>query len=262
MKDSGTTYPRAAFCMLVVADRAGRVQGLVDVAGLEDVARALGVMAPDAGVAVGLQLEADGKRVASRLVRALLRRVHLVGDAEQVLHVMPDLVRDHVGLGEVAGRAEAVLQLAVEREVDVDGVVVRAIEGTHGRLRDAAGRLYGAAEEHELGIFVVTAKLLLEDRLPGVLRVGEYDRHELRHLVLRRRSGRPGVRGPARFRGRGLPPAAVEHDAGVAAQEVDHQGENGHADAPAHDGHSAPAGVDDIVASTAFTPSHGAPPRG
>src|SRR4029079_4276349 len=152
------------------------------------------------------------------------------------------------------------LQLAVEREIDVDGLVPRAIEGAHGRLRDAASRLYGAREQDELGIFVVAAELLLEDRLPGVLRVREDDGDELRHLVLRGSPGRAGARGSARIRRLSLA-AAVEDHGGIAAHEVDHQGEHGHADAAADDGQSPPSGIDDVVASPAFTPSHGAPPR-
>ena len=73
---------------------------------------ALGVVRPHAGEAVGLQLEAHGERVGGRLVGPLLRGVHLVGEAEQVLHVVADLVGDHVGLGEVAAGAEPVAQLA------------------------------------------------------------------------------------------------------------------------------------------------------
>src|SRR5262245_22881020 len=62
---------------LIVADGAGRVEGLVHVAGLEDVPRALGMIAPDARVTVGLQLETYGERVRARFVRALLRGLDL-----------------------------------------------------------------------------------------------------------------------------------------------------------------------------------------
>jgi hypothetical protein len=44
-----------------------------------------------------------------------LCRLDPLGDPEQVLDVMADLVRDDVGLGEVAGRAELVAQVAIER---------------------------------------------------------------------------------------------------------------------------------------------------
>ena len=88
------------------------------------------------------------------------RWLHLVGDAEQVLHVVAHLMRDHIGLGEIAGRAELVLHVLVEGEVDVDLLVARAIERAHGRLRHAAGRLHEAGEQHELRLLVVAAHLL------------------------------------------------------------------------------------------------------
>ena len=72
---------------------------------LEDVARALGVVRPDARQAVGLQLQPDGRRVGLRSAAPALGH-HAVGDSELLLHVMADLVRDHVRLREVTGRAE------------------------------------------------------------------------------------------------------------------------------------------------------------
>ena len=84
---------------------------------------------PHAREAVGLQLHAAPAarwpRARRRAQRLLLQRLHLVGDAEQRLHVMADLVRDHVGLREIARRVEALLQLVVEVEVDVDLLVER-----------------------------------------------------------------------------------------------------------------------------------------
>ena len=86
----------------VVADRGGGLHRLLDIACLEDMTGAVGVAGPDAGEAIGLQLQADGRRVGPGLGTAP-RRVHLVHDAQQVLHVMPDLVRDHIGAGESPG---------------------------------------------------------------------------------------------------------------------------------------------------------------
>ena len=90
-------------------------------------------------------------RSSPALHSLLLETLHLVGDAEQGLHVMADLVRDHVGLGEVARCLEAVLQLPVEVEVDVDLVIERAIERPHRRLAGAARRLRGALNSTSVG---------------------------------------------------------------------------------------------------------------
>ena len=85
----------------VVADGRGRAQALLHVARLEDL---LVEVAVDAGEAVGLQLEADRVRVRLLLrARAPLRRLHLVGDAEQVLDVVADLVGDDVGRAKSPG---------------------------------------------------------------------------------------------------------------------------------------------------------------
>ena len=80
----------------------------VDVAGLQQLPLLLGVMRPDAGEAVGLQLDAHLHAVGLDLrAGRALRLLHLGQDAEQVLHVMADLVRDHIGLRELAGLAAA-----------------------------------------------------------------------------------------------------------------------------------------------------------
>src|SRR5689334_8895778 len=81
----------------VVADRGGGVERLLDVSLLEHVAALLGAARPDPGEAVGLKLEPDREPVrVGAAARLLLGRVHLARDAEQRLHVMADLVRDHV----------------------------------------------------------------------------------------------------------------------------------------------------------------------
>ena len=76
-------------------------------------------------------------------------------DAEQVLHVVADLVGDDVGLGEVARGAEARAQLVEEAEVDVDLLVARTVERAHRRLGEAAGRIDRAREQHQGRLAVV-----------------------------------------------------------------------------------------------------------
>src|SRR5512133_3967855 len=82
---------------------------------------------PRAREAVRLQLHPDGERVARARV-ALLRGVHALRDAEDVLDVVPDLVRDDVRVRELASRAEARRELPVEAQVDIDLLVERAVE--------------------------------------------------------------------------------------------------------------------------------------
>ena len=52
-----------------------------------------------------------GLRAAARL---LLRALRLVEDAELILHVMADLMRDHISLREFAGLAGAAAEAAFD----------------------------------------------------------------------------------------------------------------------------------------------------
>jgi hypothetical protein len=166
----------------VVADRGGGGQGLLDVAVLEQVA-ALGGVGPHAGVAVGLQLEADGQ-AAVAVALAAGRAVDPLGGAEDVLDVVADLVGDDVGLGEVAAGAELAREDVVEGEVDVRALVARAVERAGGGLAEAAGGVGGAGEQDQLGAAVGLA-LDRRQALPGVLDVVE-DEPDERGLVRRR----------------------------------------------------------------------------
>jgi len=176
--------------------------------------------------------------------------MHLAQDAELVLHVVAHLVRDDVGLREIAGRAELCRELLVPGQVDVDGVVARAVEGTHGRLGLTARGADRAREDDELRVFVGPAHLR-EDGAPGVLGVREHHRAHVREPVLlggglERRAARRLDGGPACEQvrqHRGGVPAHQQHD------DRDHDG------AAAPDGHfptrsARPAAVLDVRASS------------
>src|SRR5207302_8163953 len=127
--------------------------------------------------------------------RALgLQREYLGHGAEQVLDVVAHLVRDDVRLRELAGRAEALRQLAVEAEVDIGALVGAAIEGAHRRRRRAAARGGLVPEEDQLGVAVLLRAR--EELPPGPLRVVERaDGHALQLFL----GG--GARGAGRTRG-------------------------------------------------------------
>ena len=80
-----------------------------------------------------------------------------------ILHVMPDFVGDDVSLGEVATDVELALEFVIEREIDVDLLIERAIERPHRGLAGAAGRARDAANKYERRIGVVLPKLLKTD---------------------------------------------------------------------------------------------------
>src|ERR1041385_1033016 len=129
----------------VVADRRGGLQRRVDVTRIEEALLRLGVVGPDAGEAVGLQLGAHLEPVRVGAVGgALLRLLHLGQDAEQVLHMVADLVGDHVGLRELAGlaaaAAKAPLELVEERGIEIHLAVIGTVERSHRALGSSTGR--------------------------------------------------------------------------------------------------------------------------
>ena len=140
----------------VVTHRCRRIKGLCDVvrgqlcdeAGLDRVVR------PHAGEAIGLELRLD--RAAAGPARPAARRQ----EAEEVLDVMAVLVGDHVGLGErPAFGAELALELLEEAEVEVDELVLGAVERPDLRVRRSAGGVGRVGVQDRLRIGVVLDRL-------------------------------------------------------------------------------------------------------
>jgi hypothetical protein len=149
---------------------------------------------------------------------------------------MAYFVGDHIRLREVARRAEARFQVAVEREVDVHALVERTVEGTHRRLPHAALRAHCVAEEHQLRLGVIRARLP-EHFLPDVLGAGEHLGDELAHLV----GGRALGAGLLLRLSRRHLLGRIEHDRGIHAEEHGDQRDHHAADAQAAaDADSAP----------------------
>ncbi len=180
----------------VVADRRGGAQRSLDVARVNErrlALRAQGrvlAVSPDAGEAVGLQLDLDLDLVGvGTAAGALLRLLRLRQDAEQVLHVVADLVRDHIGLREQARlaagitAAEAGGDLVEERGVEIDLLVDRAVERPHRALRRAAATRVGHAAVHHQHRRTIGLAGLGEHRLPLLLGAAEHPADELARIV-------------------------------------------------------------------------------
>ena len=129
--------------------------------------------------------------------------------------MVADFVRDHVGLREIAGRAEPARELVEERGVEIELAVGRAVERAGRRRRAAARRLRRAAEQHEPRRLVARAHRL-EHGLPDVLGVAENGRDEVLRRILRRVGGARLAAASARAAGRN-PAAAAAPVAGGAA---------------------------------------------
>jgi hypothetical protein len=109
----------ASLRQAIVADRRRGADALVDVAGVEQILL-VGSDVPHAGEAIRRELELHRERIrAGSAPAALLRLLHLPIDAEQILDVMTDFVRDDVSLREITGRAESPIELT-ERTRDRD----------------------------------------------------------------------------------------------------------------------------------------------
>ena len=131
----------------IVADRVRGVEPFLEVALVDPVLVAPG---PDPGIAIRLKLHRHLERVGLAPV-GLLGTAHFVRHAEQLLDVVAVFVRDHIVAGEIATRTKALLQLLVEIGVEVDALILRAIERPHRALRGTAARLAGLRIEHQLG---------------------------------------------------------------------------------------------------------------
>lgn len=142
----------------VVADGAGGLQGVGDLLlgeRLEDRVGALvGVVSPDACVAVGLQLDLHGVGIGAGLV--------VVGAAEgalELLDVVRELVCHDVLLGQRPTAAAHALELVEEGDVVVGVLVGGAVERAGRRRRVAAAGLRGSGENLDAGRLVLDAGL-------------------------------------------------------------------------------------------------------
>src|SRR5689334_1027837 len=92
---------------------------------------------------------------------------------------MAELMRQHVCLRELAGRAEAAVQLVEKSQVDVHLLIFRAIERARCGLRPTATRLRVIAKQHQLGMVILTMGLFRQEVCPDLLSVVQSERDKL-----------------------------------------------------------------------------------
>src|SRR6516165_4023117 len=115
----------------------------------------------------------------------LLIGLDLPGNTQQILHVMSNLMRDHICLGEVPRRPESIAKILEETHVEVDLLIERTVERTHCRLRKSASRVDRTREQDKLG-FPVRFTCTTKQIGPSVLGIGQNCRNELFGFLARR----------------------------------------------------------------------------
>ena len=171
---------------------------------------------------------------------------------------MPNLMGDHIGPGEIAARAEPVLHLLEKGQVQIDLVVLRAIEGADSRPGQAASRLNCAGEQDQLRQFV-SMPMLSEDSGPDILRGTEHLPDEAVLAVLGSRRVDCGLRRWLRVL------RAKEHarvDAEIEAEQHENDGADPASDTNSARGHPHAAPVFDVPALTLIVKSHVRSSRG
>jgi hypothetical protein len=82
----------------IIADGGGRLHGGFDVARLEETPPFLGVVRPYPGETIRLELHPHLELIGFNSIQTALRFLHLAQETQQILHVVADFVRDHIGL--------------------------------------------------------------------------------------------------------------------------------------------------------------------
>lgn len=241
------------FLQMVVADGGGCVHGGIHVSFFQEIAL-LGGVGPNSGVAIGLELDADGDGIGH--VRIVFDRLtdFLLG-AYDFLHVVANFVSDHVGLGEFAGSAELIFQFVEEAEIEINLFVAGTVKRAGGRLREAASGIDAAAIQNKFCMAIIR-----NDLCPGVLHVVKHERDELDFALF---GGALLGSGGRTLRGFGGGRAAEKRREQVAFENKAQDQENqdaADADVDAAGKTSAAAAgtvVFYIVADSAWGPAHG-----
>ena len=121
------------FLQLIVADGRRRAESFFEIARFDQVSFSLGVMTPDTSITIGLEFHSNRKRICFHFRHLSSEAMHLFRDAKEVLYVMTDLMGDHIGLSKVTSRSETMRHFIEEGKIQIDPVIVGAIEWTNGR---------------------------------------------------------------------------------------------------------------------------------
>src|SRR5882724_8873329 len=125
-----------------------------------------GGMAPDPGETIRLQLELHRQWIGLRAIRPA-QPLHFAFDPKDLLDVMSEFVRDHIGLRKLTGSSKTPFPLVEEPQIEVDFFVAWAVEGPRGGVGLPACGWVGIAIHNHLGVAVADVRLRREQSLPG-----------------------------------------------------------------------------------------------
>ena len=111
------------FLEIIVADHFGAVEGFPDVAVVQGTVAVVLVVAPDAGIEIGLEFQPDADFVGFAPAHPRHLLMGFPQGSQQVLHMVAHLVGNHVGIGEIPARAQLAFHAGEEGEVDIDALV-------------------------------------------------------------------------------------------------------------------------------------------
>src|SRR5215831_2342745 len=173
----------------IVANCRRGLQRRLHVARLERIPSLIRIIRPDAGETVGLQFDPHLDTVCLRFAPGgTLCGLSLWQNSKQILHVMTDLVRNHISFGKfatlAAATAEPITHVTEERGIEINASVIRTVERPHGRLREAATTLNRAGVQSQPR-HAVLLTAVLENFGPRVFGVPEDRGDEISHLVAR-----------------------------------------------------------------------------
>ncbi len=92
---------------------------------------------PDARKTIRLQFQPHRKRIPFAGL-ALLQAPHFRLRSQNLLHMMADLMRNHICLRELSRRSEPILQLPKKSQIQINLLIPRTIKRAHRRLRPPA----------------------------------------------------------------------------------------------------------------------------
>ena len=101
----------------------------------------------------------------------------------QVFHMVTHFMGYHVGIGKVAVSTQLLLHRSEEREVDIQFLVTRAIEGSHCSRTLSAGCLRAVCIKYHRGVLILST-VLLENLRPHILRASQNLGGELSQSLL------------------------------------------------------------------------------